>query len=88
MFLEAAPEGSAVFKASSFELSELIDSLVSLVKLGVTDINFWVLSLLRLCLQKNFFDVFNEMMITQKLDYFVDLANGLLLQALPDMLSD
>ena len=81
-------ETCAVFKGSANELSEFCDILISLLKLGIFEINQMVLNLVSTLLKKSFFGVFNALMLAQKLNYFTDSVNGLLLQALPAMIEE
>ena len=84
-FIESKDCG--VFKGSAQELSELCDELVAMLKLRIFEVNQMVLALMQSLLKSNFFGVFNAVMLSQKLDSFVDILNGLFLQASPALLA-
>ena len=61
-------EACTVFKGSPNELSEFCDILVSLLKLGIFEVNQMVLNLVQILLKKSFFGIFNALMLEQKLN--------------------
>ena len=62
--------------------------LIAILKLRVFEVNQMVLTLLHTLPTHNFFEVFNALMLTQKLDAFAEMTNGLFLQAVPALIDD
>ena len=60
-------EASTILRGSSNEMSEFCNIIVNLLNLGIFEINQMVLTIMSTMLKKNFFGVFNQLMLSQKI---------------------
>ena len=67
-FIENSSDASGAFKGSSYELSELLDTLLINLKIGIAEINQMVLTLLHNMLTNDFYGLFNPLMKKAKLE--------------------